>query len=174
MIVAFDNGLDGAICALSKQDGSIIDYTVMPTMERKEKREINAIAVREYLRDLNIQPDADIVIEEPLRHARSSQAVRSMAISFGRLATVAELMGFDPFCIEVHEWQRPMLGKVPKGRTKAAALKLARELEPEEQWLKNDRCRSPHDGIVDAYLIGRYCWETFTQNDQTFHHRKRN
>ena len=173
MIVAFDNGLDGAGCAISKVDGSIIDYIAMPTMERKGKREINITAVREWLRGLNIQPDADIVIEEPLRHARSSQAVRSMAISFGRLAALSELMGHEPFCIEVREWQNTMLGKVPKGHTKVAALKAVRTLEPNEQWLKHDRCRSPHDGIIDAYLIARYCWQTFTQNEEVPHNRKR-
>lgn len=146
----------------------------MPTMERKGKREVDIKAVREWLRNLNPQPDADIVIEEPLRHARSSQAVRSMAISFGRLAALSELMGYEPFCVEVREWQNAMLGKVPKGYTKVAALKVARTLEPDERWLKNNRCRSPHDGIIDAYLIARYCWQKFTQNEETPHNQKRN
>ena len=51
-----------------------------------------------------------------------------------------------------------MLGRVPKGRTKEVALNLANQLEPSENWLANKRCRTPHDGMIDAYLIARYIW----------------
>ena len=166
MIVAFDNGIDGGICAISSVDGSLIAYTAMPVLERKDKREIDAVAVREWLRDLNIQNTDDIVIEEPLKHAKSSQAMRSMGISFGTLATISRLMGLEPYCVEVREWQRPMLGtKVPAGHTKSHALKRARQLEPDEDWLKNDRCRTPHDGIVDAFLIAYYFWAFYSNNE---------
>ncbi len=60
--------------------------------------------------------------------------------------------------VSVHKWQKVMLGRVPKGRTKEVALKLANELEPSENWLANKRCRTPHDGMIDAYLIARYIW----------------
>ena len=45
---------------------------------------------------------------------------------------------------------------MPKGQTKQAALDKAQAMEPSENWLKNKRCRTPHDGIVDAFLIAHY------------------
>jgi hypothetical protein len=49
-----------------------------------------------------------------------------------------------------------MLGFIPKGKTKQVALETAQNLEPSENWLKNKRCRVPHDGLVDAFLIAHY------------------
>jgi len=155
MIIGVDNGIDGGICAISDVDGSLISHTGMPNIERKGKREIDIVGVREWLRDISIKEDDTIVIEEPLKHAKSSQAMRSMGISFGYLCGMVRLMGMEPFCVEVREWQKRTLGRVPKGQTKVAALKIARQLEPEESWFRNDRCRSPHDGIIDAFLIAK-------------------
>jgi hypothetical protein len=53
-------------------------------------------------------------------------------------------------------WTKP---KMPKGRkfdTKAAALKAAKQLWPLQDWRKNSRCTTPHDGLVDAALIAEY------------------
>ena len=49
-----------------------------------------------------------------------------------------------------------MLGFRPKGMTKQIALAKAKELAPDENWLKNQRCRKPHDGMVDAFLVARF------------------
>ena len=47
----------------------------------------------------------------------------------------------------------------PKGMTKKVALSKAEEIAPDECWIKNKRCKKPHDGMVDAFLIARYLWE---------------
>lgn len=154
MVVGVDNGLDGALCAVAKFDQSVIAYSAMPTLTRNGKREVDTKAVHEWLQEFNTP--FTMVVEEPLKHARSSQAMRSMAISFGKLLGMAESHNYEVSCVQVHDWQKKMLGRLPKGKTKAAALALAKQLEPDEDWLANKRCRTPHDGIVDAYLIAKY------------------
>jgi len=154
VIVGCDNGLDGGLCAISAFDGGIIDKIAMPTMQRSKKREVAAAKINEWLTDLNTP--FTLAIEEPLAHAKSSQAVRSMAMSFGKIVGMAEVKGYDIVRVSVHKWQKEMLGNVPKGQTKIAAMKLAEQLAPAENWLKNKRCRTPHDGMVDAYLIAQY------------------
>ena len=42
--------------------------------------------------------------------------------------------------------------------TKAYAERVARELVPTENWFATDRSTTPHDGLIDAYLIARYLW----------------
>ena len=69
---------------------------------------------------------------------------------------MAECKGYEVARISVHKWQRAVLGFIPKGMTKIAALNTAERLAPEENWLKNKRCRTPHDGMIDAYLIAHY------------------
>jgi hypothetical protein len=147
MIVGIDNGLDGGLCAISKFDGSLIDKVRMPTLQMSKKKEIDIRKVHQWLMDLNTS--FIFAVEEPLAHAKSSQAVRSMAISFGKLVGMAESHDYENIMrVSVHKWQKAMLGRVPKGRTK----------EPSENWLANKRCRTPHDGMIDAYLIARYIW----------------
>jgi len=157
MIVGVDNGLDGGLCAISKHDGSIIDKIAMPCLQRSKKREVDVRKVHDWLMDLCTP--FTLAIEEPLAHAKSSQAVRSMALSFGKLLGMAESRGYEVNRISVHKWQKQMLGNTAKGFTKIAALNTAERLAPEENWLKNKRCRTPHDGMVDAYLIARYLLE---------------
>ena len=154
MIVGVDNGLDGGLCAIAQFSGEIIDKISMPCQQRSKKREIDICKIHQWLSDLNTP--FVMAIEEPLAHAKSSQAVRSMAISFGKLLGMAECKGYEVARISVHKWQRDVLGFIPKGMTKIAALNIAERLAPEENWLKNKRCRTPHDGMIDAFLIAHY------------------
>lgn len=153
MIVGVDNGLDGGLCAVS-EEGLVIDKIVMPTKWVCKKREIDTTKIKQWLLFLNTP--FLLAVEEPLAHARSSQAVRSMALSFGKLCGMAETSDFDMCRVSVHKWQKAVLGFVPKGKTKEYAILKAQQLAPEECWVKNKRCRNPHDGMVDAFLIATY------------------
>ncbi len=154
MIIGIDNGLDGGLCALSMPHGMIIEKMAMPTLQRDGKREVDTKAIHTWIRNLNTEPV--IAIEEPLKHAKSSQAMRSMGISFGKILGMCESHDFKVRPIQVADWQKAMLGRIPKSQTKVYALKKAQELAPEEDWRKNDRCTVAHDGIVDAFLIARF------------------
>ena len=128
MIVGVDNGLDGGLCAIAQFSGEIIDKISMPCQQRSKKREIDIRKVHQWLSDLNTP--FVMAIEEPLAHAKSSQAVRSMAISFGKLLGMAECKGYEVARISVHKWQKAVLGFIPKGMTKIAALNAAERLAP--------------------------------------------
>tara|TARA_R100001440_G_scaffold24346_6_gene39723 strand:+ start:5493 stop:5990 length:498 start_codon:yes stop_codon:yes gene_type:complete len=154
LIIGIDNGLNGGICAISKFDGGVIAKTAMPTKQVSKKKEIDILKVKRWVLDLNTP--FTLAIEEPLAHAKSSQAIRSMALSFGKLVGLAESNEYDVCRISVHKWQKEMIGYTGKGMTKIAALNVAERLAPQESWLKNKRCRTPHDGIVDAFLIATY------------------
>jgi hypothetical protein len=156
LIVGIDNGLDGGLCAIARFDGSLIDKIAMPTKWVCKKREVDTIKIKNWLLDFNTP--FVLAIEEPLPHAKSSQAVRSMALSFGKIIGMAETNEYEVFRVSVHKWQKIMLGFRPKGATKQTALARAEQIAPEENWLKNKRCRKPHDGMVDAFLIARYLW----------------
>jgi len=156
-IVGIDNGLDGGLVGLSSRTGDIIAKTPMKTLERCGKREVDTYKTYQWILGLDESPkDLFIAIEEPLRHARSSQAVRSMALSFGKLLGLCEIQGWRHRCVVVRDWQRSMLGTFNKGQSKQKALKIASTIEPLEKWLKSPRAKTPHDGMVDAFLIAHY------------------
>jgi hypothetical protein len=154
MIVGVDNGLDGGLTAISVYTGSVIDKTVMPTKHRNKRREVDTRKVYEWL--MSLESPFLFAIEEPLHHAKSSQAVRSMGISFGKLLGLAESREWETNCVSVHKWQKKMLGHIPKGKSKEMAIWKAECLAPDECWQKSKRASKPHDGMVDAFLIARY------------------
>ena len=154
MIVGVDNGLDGGLTAISVYTGAVIDKTAMPTEHRLKRREVDTRKVYEWL--MALESPFLFAIEEPLHHAKSSQAVRSMGISFGKLLGLAESREWETKCVSVHKWQKKMLGHVPKGMTKEAAAWKAECLAPDECWQKSKRASKPHDGMIDTFLIARY------------------
>jgi hypothetical protein len=154
MIIGIDNGLDGGLCAISAYSGDLIERIAMPTFQRAGKREVDAMSIYKWF--VKMHTPATIVIEEPLKHAKSSQAMRSMGISFGKVMGMCEAYGLNIQPIEVRDWQTVMLGKVPKGQTKKFALTAAKKFLPDEKWLATKRSTTPHDGLVDAFLIAQY------------------
>ena len=83
--------------------------------------------------------------------------MRSMAMSAGKILAVLEAKGFK----KVHrilsfDWHPAVIGKIPQGKSKEYALAKARELWPDESWLATDRSTTPHNGMIDAALIGEY------------------
>jgi len=157
IVVGVDNGLDGGLCALSAHSGAIIDYLVMPCCKRQGKREVD---VMEFLAWVNaLESRTLLALEEPLKHAKSSEAMRSMSITFGQIYGACRAKGVPVEPIQVGDWQRVILGKRGSfADTKKQALKIASGIWPDETWIPTKRHRTPHDGIVDAALIA---WHVF-------------
>ena len=153
-VVGIDNGLDGGLVAID-QFRNVVEYRPMPTIQAK-KREIDFESVGSWVTQLDKKFDnVYVALEEPLHAAGSSQSLRSMAISFGQLWACLHTLGFAVKRIEVGEWQTRMLPRGPKGTSKIRALTRAKTEWPEETWIP-PRCRTPHDGVVDAALIALY------------------
>jgi len=155
VIVGVDNGISGGLCAISNWSGDVIEHRQMPTETRNGKSEVDVVALIGWLDQF--KKDLVVCIEEPLKHAKSSQAMRSMSISFGKIDGACTALGFPVVRVQVKEWQDVILGKrLAKGVTKTVALQKASALWPNETWLASSRSKVPHDGIVDAALISYY------------------
>lgn len=181
--IGIDNGVSGGLVALG-QCGSFIEGIQMPTMIRKHtweryckrirngvtftlseqamENQIDAHSMITWIKNVTDSIACAIVIEECPEHADQSSIMRSMAMSYGIL------IGSITACLPDYElhvvrsgnpkdsWQRAMLGKVPAGETKQAALRLAKKLWPDENFRATPRSKTPHTGIVDAALIAQY------------------
>lgn len=159
ILVGIDNGASGAVAAISAATGKLITHCVVPTRIRRGKTEIDPVCLRKWIESLE-DPHTGVWVEEPLHRAASSQSLRSMAINFGLIYGALQTAPFVAYVrpVQVIDWHRSLIPDTPQGKSKVAALKLARALEPDEQWLASPRCRTPHDGIVDAFLIARFGW----------------
>lgn len=156
LVVGIDNGLTGGMCALCPVSGDIVEVAVMPVKKIRGRGEICALSLVQWLEALPSLVST-VVVEESPDHAPSSASMRSMSISFGKMVGAFEVSGFRVERAQVRDWQREMLGKkIPQGKTKPLALAYARRRWPDQDWLASIRCKSPHDGMVDAALIALY------------------
>jgi len=164
VIIGCDNGISGALVALSSHNGAFIGALPMQTKKLGGLNVIDGADVVSWIRHISAARIEKIAIEACPEHANKAGIMRSMGISFGILygaistglpnARIVTVRSGNP----KDSWQRAMLGKLAKGDTKRAALEKARELWPDETFLATKRSKVPNSGIVDAALIGYYAF----------------
>lgn len=156
--LGIDCGLNGAIVAL--RDREIIDKVPMPTASNGKSKEIDiqrlSLVLKYYAEQENF-----LTIEDTGGHAPSAAGLRSMTYSFAVTKTLAVVHKMPFMAILAVKWQRsfwtrPKMASGHKFDTKAAALKKACELFPNEDWRRTERSKIPFDGFVDAALIAEY------------------
>lgn len=164
MIIGIDNGKTGGLVALSPIAGCVpVAMRRMPLKDGK----VDVVELRTWLRSLWTGKDEVLIaLEQCPDHADRVSTMRSMASTHGRIEATVELLAASmsvPVTLRsvrsgnaLESWQRKMLGKVPKGQTKVAALEAARAIWPQESWIPPG-CHTPHDGIIDAALIAEFC-----------------
>lgn len=156
MYIGIDNGISGALAAISPH-GQMIEAIPMPSKRWRSRNEVDIRAVIAWLTQVtggNLS-NAVYVIEEP-NNSRTPSTAYSVASSFHSLRGFFEAKRLTWHRITPQSWQKEVLGKVPKGETKAYALQKALEIWPDERFLASPRCKKADAGIVDAALIGYY------------------
>jgi len=171
VVVGIDNGLSGGLVALSSVAGCAPIWSwPMPIRvktepvgspkkgKKKQTNEVNADLVLSILESLHLdlRTDVLVVLEIPGKHSPGVHAIASMWESFGAIRGLCEAKGIQHVRIAPQTWQSKMIPKCKKGDTKPAALLKAKEIWPNETWLRTPRCSSPHDGMIDAALIAEY------------------
>jgi len=162
--VGVDNGTSGSISILG-QCGQLITWFPMPIKKHKGTNEVDAVSLMNELFNYPRNTTC-FAVEEPIG-AKSYRAAVSMAASFHAIRAYVELTYSPARLTRVHakEWQKDILGKIPKGGdTKEIALRKARELWPDEDWIWGKRCRVPHGGAVDATIIAYWNWRRHQLN----------
>ena len=158
LVLGGDNGLSGGLCIMSGT--SILAKCIMPVKTAKKGKEIDVNKVWEWVYEtvqFHNLPKLHAVIEEP-GGAKSYKAAVSMAASFHALRAVFELNNIKFTRITPQKWQKKLLN-AKKGETKSEALKLAKKLWPDEDWMRTKKCSKEHDGMVDSALICHWAQE---------------
>ncbi len=155
MKIGIDNGISGAIAAIAG-NGQLFEWHPMPIQRARKGNEIDVVALAaiiDRLTDCTMAPE--VVVEEP-GGSKSAKAAVSMAASFHAIRALLDLRKMRWHRVTPQEWQREMLPGSKSGETKARALELARRLWPREKWLATERCRTPHDGAIDAAIMAEW------------------
>lgn len=155
-VVGIDNGLTGSVVVISHASGSIIAKTTMPSRKRNGKNEIDIVTLRNWLMGVlnGRMCSATYFIEEPVG-SKSLNAAKSMAASFHAIRGMLDCKGLDWRGVPARTWQKAIFGK-SKEDTKVLSVAKAKELWPDEEWLRTPRCKSEDNGLTDGALIAHY------------------
>ncbi len=155
IIIGIDNGISGALVAISAYHGKVIDKILMPTRPSGKSRECNGAEMIEWLHGFIFNRIA-VALETPSKHSPGTLALCSMWDCYGAIRGILESCGIRHVRIAPRTWQSVMLGVVPKGETKAYARAKAREIWPDEDWLATPRSKTANMGFTDAALIAEF------------------
>ena len=157
VIIGIDNGISGALVAISAHNGALIASTEMPIQNARKGNEIDVRELRRWLVNsaAGLENILCAILEEP-GGSKSAKAAMSMAGSFHAIRATLEMCNLRWHRITPQKWQKEMIPGCKSGDTKPRALELAKRLWPEETFLASQRCKKPHDGIVDAALLAEY------------------
>lgn len=154
--VGIDNGLTGALCAISDHPGPPLLLSIMPTIGKKKGNEVDADNIWEWLKLAGAPNGCTVILETPGKHSPGVMALCSMWDSYGVIRGILASRKIRHHRIAPQTWQKEMIPGTKKGDTKPAALRIARQIWPHEQWLPSSRHTTPHDGMIDAALIAEY------------------
>ena len=154
LYLGIDCGLNGAIVVLKGR--TIISKIPMPVMSNGKRNEIDIEKLSCVFEGYKSN-DLFLTIEDTGGHAPSAAGLRSMTYSFAVSKTLAVVHRYPFQTVLARKWQRSFWSR-PTGAfdTKAAALKTAKELWPDEDWRKTERSKKAFDGFIDAALIAEY------------------
>lgn len=158
MYLGIDNGLSGALALLSLNGASVWDYP-MPVVKRGKNNELDIAALHRKFLELRSSPNVNVtvVIEGPAKFSPGKMALCSMHQCYGTLMGIIGVLGFRTHVITApRTWQKEFWNVAGGYDTKVEALRVARMLWPQADFLRTPKCSKPDTGIVDARLIAEY------------------
>src|SRR5262252_7257472 len=158
--VGVDPGKDGAFVGFNA-DGGIETMTLMPTLHQanKGKRLYDVpelVALVEHLsRNPNEPPLWIIEKQQPFpKFMGGSSANFGRGYGIGIVEGIVATLRMPYLLVAPGTWQKAMLRDIQGKDTKVRALQAACRLFPRVDWRKSALAKMPHDGLVDAALIG--------------------
>ena len=154
--IGIDTGKHGGIVALNSSN-DIIGKWVMP-LDVDGEIDLHALDVIFKGFRRTVYGDAIVTIEDPGKHAKSSQAIGGMRYGFGIVKQVCVSNGIYFHTTSSRVWQSYYWTDKGDKTTKEKALEVTKDFWPEEPFLHPGKPRSKkaHDGLVDAALIALY------------------
>lgn len=172
LFIGADPGMEGAWAAID-ENSNIISYMANPRIGKTGPSDLQAIS--KWINDLFLQQYERVVMTVEDVHALYQVSVKTTSIlmeSKGNIYGVMSAFAFMHNNVSVQqippkEWQKKVWmfhDKVmtsSKVDTKKTSLACAKRLWPSEKFLATERCKTPHDGIVDALLIAEAARRSF-------------
>lgn len=155
-VLGIDPGANGAV-VLIDQDKNILSKYIF------ERCDDGAVDIDSYLRHLTTL-EVDYACLERVQGIQGAN--RASTFKLARNYQVAldglKISGIPYGLVVPRVWQKAVYGGSRRSgeKPKAVSKRIALKEFSGEHFLKSDRCRTPHDGLMDAALIALYGLKT--------------
>lgn len=148
--IGVDPGLKGGI-AILKSTGEVIRCVPMPTVG-------NEISLIRLQSELYFSSDNIAFVEHSQAISKAGAGtVFKFGMGFGAILGVLAARHQAYTLVKPRVWQKEMhAGSDPDLDPKDRSLIVAERLFPKQNFLASERCKKPHDGMIDAVLIAEY------------------
>ena len=158
-IIGIDIGKKGGICVLNKRNKNVKNIITMPLLSNGE---VDSIKIFNILKDIKGYKHCYI---EKL-HSMPIFGAKGNFSFGGHYHTVKSILRLSktPFTeVSAKTWQKFIfqdIKKIKKSDGKTDTKKMAKvralDLEEKSKFMPTKRSKTPHDGLIDAYLIAYY------------------
>jgi hypothetical protein len=152
-ILAFDPGISGGYAIL---DGFIVVARGRMPIDKNlknKKSTINLVEVGQLM--VNHRPDVVVLERQAPRPGEGVSSAWTSGYNFGLLFATASAIVNNIALVAPRTWATKLHdSESPFEDPKARSLEVAKKLFPLEDFLATERSSKPHEGIIDALLIG--------------------
>ncbi len=153
IFIGIDPGAAGALCAIDDTRKILLTYPFDHT-----DGDFPIEMVVEHLKELTARGEPyEIVLEKV--HSMPGQGVVSMfsfGQNYGTLIGILRTMGLPYQNVRPQAWQKEVHIGSDLTKAKERSYWTAKRLWPEADFLKSQRARKPHSGIIDALLLAEF------------------
>jgi len=163
MKLGIDIGLNGGLTLLSEQN-EILKIEPIPTFKamvgKKERNRYDIAETYKIIKKWKEDYYIEKVCMENLKPMQSSIASFSMGAGSMLFKTILIVLEIPYIEIIPSKWQKNIFGElgIPyTGKTtKIASIQAAKQLFPQESFLRTKKSKKPCDGLTDSALIAYY------------------
>lgn len=155
LVIGIDPGLDGGIAYIDVLSSGVINYYAEP-MPVKGKKDVDLPDVFDI--DSPYRPQLVCVELQGARPGQGPAGTFTTGKNYGRLLGGFEMLQVPIQIVTAGKWQRAILGKSSKDKTRA--INYVRTRWPEVD-LKPGSKRTYHDGVADAMCIAEYALKSY-------------
>ncbi len=151
-LMGIDPGMNGGICLMVNHKIDTLD--VMPLIGKElDLKELKRLITYRYLAD----PDHIYIEHVHAIYGSAAKATFKFGQVFGMTEAIVSSLDIPYTLVQPKKWQLVCHGGIDrKTKAKDRSLIAASKRFPKVDFRKNERCRIPHDGLIDAALIAEY------------------
>lgn len=159
IFIGADPGVKGALAAI-KADPRAADRMIGTWDLPRKDGKPDLVAIGAIVRELlAMDAEAYAIVEKIRPFGKNVRGIHKLAQNAGHLESAMAVLGVLVEAAAPDKWQPAILGRFPKGESKAASLRVAALLFPMAELSRKNKNGSTtlFDGRADALCLAEYC-----------------